>query len=133
LTVRDPDLIVDSGGRMRNFTGRAYLPDLVPASVSVGTFGDPARLRGCPMAFLVAGFVGGCGGGGNGGDTSSTAAAGPAANVQAITVNAGPTGQFPNSVMTSVTICVPGRLPARRSTTCRWIRARAGCGCSPHR
>ena len=36
LTVRDPDLIVDSGGRMRNFTGRAYLPDLVPASVSVG-------------------------------------------------------------------------------------------------
>jgi hypothetical protein len=36
LTIHDSDLIVESGGRMRNFAGRAYLPDLVPASVAVG-------------------------------------------------------------------------------------------------
>jgi Protein of unknown function (DUF2844) len=35
LAVRAPDLVVESGGRMRNFAGRAYLPALVPASVSV--------------------------------------------------------------------------------------------------
>ena len=35
LAVRDPDLVVESAGRMRNFTGRAYLPGLVPPSVSV--------------------------------------------------------------------------------------------------
>ena len=35
LSVRDPDLIVESAGRMRNFTGRAYLPGQVPPSVSV--------------------------------------------------------------------------------------------------
>jgi hypothetical protein len=34
--MRDPDLIVESGGRMRNFAGRAYLPNLVPAAVSAG-------------------------------------------------------------------------------------------------
>jgi len=57
------------------------------------------------MVLVIAGSIGGCGGGGDGG---GTIAAGPVANVQAITVNAGPTGLFPNSVMTSVTICVPG-------------------------
>jgi hypothetical protein len=35
LAVRDPDLVVESGGRMRNFAGRAYLPGLVPPSVSL--------------------------------------------------------------------------------------------------
>jgi len=36
LAVREPDLVVESGGRMRNFTGRAYLPQLLPSSVAVG-------------------------------------------------------------------------------------------------
>ena len=70
--------------------------------------------RAGPMAFLVAGIVAACGGG-VGDDAGSTGAASPAANVQSITVNAGPTGQIPNSVMTSVTVCVPG------TSTCQTI------------
>jgi len=35
LRVNDADLVIDSGGRMRAFAGRAYLPALVPATVSV--------------------------------------------------------------------------------------------------
>jgi len=35
LKVRDADLVIDSGGKMRAFAGRAYLPALVPGSVSV--------------------------------------------------------------------------------------------------
>jgi hypothetical protein len=62
-------------------------------------------------ATLVALVLNGCGGGGGalaGGMT-------PVANVQPISVNAGPTGQIPNMVLTSVTICVPG------SGTCQTI------------
>jgi hypothetical protein len=70
-------------------------------------------------ALLAAAALVGCGGGGGdagtlvlgGAGTSGTPTSGGAAsgaNVQAITVNSGPTGQFPNSLLTSVTICVPG-------------------------
>ena len=55
----------------------------------------------------------GCGGGG----THPSAATGVAttSNVQAVSVDAGPTGQFPNMLTTSVTICVPG------TNTCQTI------------
>jgi hypothetical protein len=36
LSVHAADLVIDSGGRMRSFAGRAYLPALVPAGVPVG-------------------------------------------------------------------------------------------------
>jgi hypothetical protein len=36
LNVHAADLVIDSGGRMRSFAGRAYLPALLPANVSVG-------------------------------------------------------------------------------------------------
>jgi hypothetical protein len=36
LSVHAADLVIDSGGRMRSFSGRAYLPALVPAGVSAG-------------------------------------------------------------------------------------------------
>ncbi|HTT12229.1 MAG TPA: DUF2844 domain-containing protein [Burkholderiaceae bacterium] len=36
LAVHAPDLVIESGGRMRAFAGRAYLPELVPATVSLG-------------------------------------------------------------------------------------------------
>ena len=35
FTVRQTDLVVESFGRMRAFYGRAYVPSLVPADVSV--------------------------------------------------------------------------------------------------
>jgi Protein of unknown function (DUF2844) len=35
LNVEGPDLVVQSTGRLRNFRGKAYLPSLVPAGVSV--------------------------------------------------------------------------------------------------
>jgi len=36
LEVRQPDLVVEAGGHMRASAGRAYLPQAVPAGVSVG-------------------------------------------------------------------------------------------------
>jgi hypothetical protein len=36
LSVHAADRVVDSGGKMRGFSGRAYLPALVPVSVAVG-------------------------------------------------------------------------------------------------
>jgi hypothetical protein len=36
LAVRAPDVVIESGGRMRAFTGRAYLPEMVPATLSLG-------------------------------------------------------------------------------------------------
>lgn len=36
LAVHEPDLVIESGGRMRAFVGRAYLPGLLPATVSAG-------------------------------------------------------------------------------------------------
>ena len=36
LTLRYPDLVIESGGKMRSFAGRAYLPALVPAGLAVG-------------------------------------------------------------------------------------------------
>ncbi len=35
LRVREPDLVIESGGKMRGFAGHAYLPAMVPANVSV--------------------------------------------------------------------------------------------------
>jgi uncharacterized protein DUF2844 len=36
LVVRQPDLVVESGGHMRAHHGRAYLPQAVPSGVSLG-------------------------------------------------------------------------------------------------
>jgi hypothetical protein len=36
LQIRQNDLVVQAGGRMRAFSGRAYLPQAVPSGVSVG-------------------------------------------------------------------------------------------------
>ena len=35
VRVATPDLVVESEGHLRNFTGRAYLPALIPINVSV--------------------------------------------------------------------------------------------------
>ena len=35
LSIANPDFIVESSGRMRSFRGKAYVPSLVPAGVSV--------------------------------------------------------------------------------------------------
>lgn len=36
LAIRLPDLVVQSGGHMRSFFGRAYLPGLVPPGMQAG-------------------------------------------------------------------------------------------------
>ena len=36
LQIQQSDLVVQAGGRMRAFTGRAYLPQAVPAGVNIG-------------------------------------------------------------------------------------------------
>jgi hypothetical protein len=36
LQIQQSDLVVQSGGHMRAFSGRAYLPQAVPAGVSIG-------------------------------------------------------------------------------------------------
>jgi len=35
LTVQQDDLVIQAGGHMRAFTGRAYLPQAIPAGVSI--------------------------------------------------------------------------------------------------
>ena len=35
LAIREPGLVVQSNGRMRSFSGRAYLPQLLPQGVTV--------------------------------------------------------------------------------------------------
>jgi hypothetical protein len=47
---------------------------------------------------------------------SASTVAGPAQNIQAIVVNAGPTNNYFNGAFTSVTICAPGQ-----STACQTI------------
>jgi Protein of unknown function (DUF2844) len=39
VSVREPGLVVESGGHMRSFTGRAYLPQMMPENV------DPAAIK----------------------------------------------------------------------------------------
>ena len=63
---------------------------------------------------LLCGLLVSCGGSGSGNNTASNGAR-VTDNVQAITVDAGPTGLFANMITTSVTICVPG------TTTCQTI------------
>jgi len=57
-------------------------------------------------------FAVGCGGN-SGSSTTTTTPSG--SNVQAITVNAGPAGNYANGAFTSVTVCVPG------TSTCQTI------------
>lgn len=61
---------------------------------------------------LVGALLSGCGGGGGGNLNAQPPPTGPAANVQAITVDTGPSGLTGstdvNTVFTTVTICVPG-------------------------
>ena len=35
VSIRRPELVVSSGGRMRNFFGHAYAPDLIPTGVNI--------------------------------------------------------------------------------------------------
>jgi len=37
LTIAEADFVAQSGGHMRSFSGRAYLPDQVPADVAIAT------------------------------------------------------------------------------------------------
>jgi hypothetical protein len=36
VSIRESDLVVEAGGHMRSFTGRAYLPQMMPQGVDVG-------------------------------------------------------------------------------------------------
>jgi hypothetical protein len=60
-------------------------------------------LVGCAFALSVA-----CGGGSSSGTTSQNTITSSGTNVAAISVNSGPTGNYPNGVFASVTVCVPG-------------------------
>ncbi len=53
-------------------------------------------------------FLAGCGGGGGGSSGGGGNAVAPVSNVQPITVNGGPTSNYPNGLFTRVTICEPG-------------------------
>lgn len=37
VVIRKPEIVLESGGHMRSFSGRAYIPALVPAGVSTET------------------------------------------------------------------------------------------------
>ena len=66
--------------------------------------------------FSLAGFLCACGNSGSSSSTpSASATAAAAADVQPISVNPGPNGNYPNGLYTSVTVCVPG------TSTCQTI------------
>ena len=75
---------------------------------------DMRRMNGSLAAMVGAAllFAIGCGGGSS---SHSNTVITTGSNVQAITVNAGPAGNYANGAFTSVTLCVPG------STTCQTI------------
>jgi Protein of unknown function (DUF3443) len=60
-------------------------------------------------------FAVGCGGHSSPPTTPPPVVTGSGANVQAVSVNAGPAGNFANGLFTSVTVCTPG------TTTCQMI------------
>ncbi len=37
VVLRQPEFVLESGGRMRSFVGRAYLPQKIPSGVSIDT------------------------------------------------------------------------------------------------
>ena len=57
--------------------------------------------------FSLAGFLGACGNNSSSPSTPSASAT-AAANVEPISVNLGPEGNYPNGLYTSVTVCIPG-------------------------
>jgi hypothetical protein len=70
-------------------------------------------MRSCLLIalFCIAWLLSACGGGGSSGNSSSPSASStavPADNVQPISVNLGPEGNFANGLFTSVIVCVPG-------------------------
>jgi hypothetical protein len=66
-------------------------------------------------AFCALGFALGCGGGGSSKTLTSTSIPTTGSNVQTLTVNASPNGDYANGAFTSVTVCVPS------TSTCQTI------------
>ncbi len=64
---------------------------------------------------MLAAFAASCGGGGSHANTVTNTVVTTGSNVQPISVNAGPTGNYANGVFTSVTVCVPS------TTNCQTI------------
>jgi len=62
--------------------------------------------------FCLVGLLSACGGGGGGSSSSSPSVSTPppaaASNVQPVSVNLGPEGNYVNGLFTSVTLCIPG-------------------------
>jgi hypothetical protein len=68
------------------------------------------------VALVVASlFAVGCGGSSSSSSSTNVVPPPTGSNVQAITVNAGPAGNYANGAFTSVTVCIPG------TTTCQSI------------
>jgi hypothetical protein len=65
-------------------------------------------LRGVMVSFICCGCIVGCGGGSSKSNTATNAITTSGSNVAAISVNLGPTGNYPNGLFASVTVCVPG-------------------------
>jgi len=67
----------------------------------------------CGMLLLAMGSMAGCGGGSS--SQAKQPITGSGSNVQPITVNSGPAGDYANGAFTSVTVCAPG------TSTCQTI------------
>jgi len=71
-----------------------------------------AAVSACGASLFIIGFAIGCGGSSN---SNTQTPPPPGSNVQSITVNAGPAGNYANGAFTSVTVCAPG------TATCQTI------------
>jgi hypothetical protein len=79
------------------------------------TAGKMTAAKFIPIAALAGALLFSMGCGGSGSNSKPNTIATPTSNVQAVTVNSGPAGNYVNGPFTSVTVCTPG------TSTCQTI------------
>ena len=123
LSIQQPGLVVQTGGHVRSYFGRAYFLRCCPKESLQMRYVKGQNVRSGVLALAVLGILGltACGGGSS---SSSSSSSSTGTTSGSMFRNAGdrskwrPLGQFrfyPNGAFTSVTICTPG------TSTCQTI------------
>jgi hypothetical protein len=114
LNIHERELVVETGGHMRSYYGRAYDPQLIPPGVESSeiAYSGPTSVTSDKSATITETSI----------STQSAISQvamlpSTAPNVHPISVNGGPVpgGIYPNGAYTSVTVCEPG------TSTCKTV------------
>jgi hypothetical protein len=115
LNIHEPELVIETSGHMRSYSGRAYDPQLIPPNVKEWkiAYSAPASVTSDKNAAITQASI------------STPSAISPITvppsttpNVHPISVNGGPVSGsiYPNAAFTSVIVCERG------TSTCRTVR-----------